>query len=54
MRSTPNWRYQLSLRKLDATAALCDTRPMTEPPDAPEWIDFTPSDPGLTVLQLFA
>ncbi len=27
---------------------------MTEPPHAPEWTDFTPSDPGITVLQLFA
>ncbi len=27
---------------------------MTEPPDAAKWTDFTPSDPGITVVQLFA
>jgi hypothetical protein len=27
---------------------------MTEPPHAPDWTDFRPSDPGITVLQLFA
>ncbi|MEY2400853.1 MAG: hypothetical protein QOJ08_964 [Ilumatobacteraceae bacterium] len=27
---------------------------MTEHPHAPEWTDFTPSDPGITVVQLFA
>ena len=27
---------------------------MPEPPHSPEWTDFTPSDPGITVLQLFA
>jgi len=27
---------------------------MTETPDAPTWTDFTPSDPEITVLQLFA
>jgi hypothetical protein len=27
---------------------------MTEPPHAPRWTDFGPSDPGITVLQLFA
>ncbi len=26
---------------------------MMESPHAPEWTDFTPSDPGITILQLF-
>jgi hypothetical protein len=34
--------------------ALCETRRMTEPPHAPDWTDFRLSDPGITVLQLFA
>lgn len=27
---------------------------MTEPPDVDKWTDFTSSDPGITVVQLFA
>gem|GEM_PF-5312538 len=27
---------------------------MSEPADGPGWTDFTPSDPGITLLQLFA
>lgn len=27
---------------------------MTEPPDGAKWTDFAPSDPGITVVQLFA
>jgi hypothetical protein len=26
---------------------------MREPAHRPEWTDFTPSDPGITLLQLF-
>ena len=35
-------------------AVLADTDPTAPVPSAPDWTDFNESDPGMTLLQLFA